>query len=157
MHSIHPCDVRFGLMCDCRLPVAGARSHQLLENEEAVRGRNRGAAKADRSEQEVASGNSWSNVLVMTTEEEAKTNLSSFINCLFIGENVISSQEGEVHFGDDICLPSCVSTTTFKNCVLFPNCFFSNNTLVENCIFLSGSVCMSNGRITCKGRFCFPF
>lgn len=105
----------------------------------------------------VASDNSWSNVLVMTTEEEAKTNLSSFINCLFIGENVISSQEGEVHFGDDICLPSCVSTTTFKNCVLFPNCFFSNNTLVENCIFLSGSVCMSNGRITCKGRFCFPF
>ena len=105
----------------------------------------------------VASDNSWSIVLVMTTEEEAKTNLSSFINCLFIGENVISSQEGEVHFGDDICLPSCVSTTTFKNCVLFPNCFFSNNTLVENCIFLSGSVCMSNGRITCKGRFCFPF
>ena len=105
----------------------------------------------------VASDNSWSTVLVMTTEEEAKTNLSSFINCLFIGENVISSQEGEVHFGDDICLPSCVSTTTFKNCVLFPNCFFSNNTLVENCIFLSGSVCMSNGRITCKGRFCFPF
>ena len=137
--------------------INSSKMRKLSEDEISELKKQGNHCNGDTLHSHVASDNSWSNVLVMTTEEEAKTNLSSFINCLFIGENVISSQEGEVHFGDDICLPSCVSTTTFKNCVLFPNCFFSNNTLVENCIFLSGSVCKSNGRITCKGRFCFPF
>ncbi|KAM7456945.1 hypothetical protein BLSTO_02298 [Blastocystis sp. subtype 1] len=90
---------------------------------------------------------SWSNVSVMITEEEGEL---FYIDCFFIGDNVISFQKGEVRFSDDLCLPACVRTTTFKNCVIFPNCFFSNNTLAENCVFLSGSVCMSNGRLTCK-------
>lgn len=83
----------------------------------------------------------------MITEEEGDL---PYIDCFFIGDNVISFQKGEAKCSEDLCLPSCVRTTTFKNCVVFPNCFFSNNTLVENCVFLSGSVCMSNGRLTCK-------
>ena len=101
----------------------------------------------------LASDPSWKNVRVMIVNENEKVDLSGIRYCSFLDTNIISSQYGIVSYDSSLQLPSSITLTVFRNCILFPHCYIYQNTLVENAIILENSIIMGCGRICCQGTF----
>lgn len=87
---------------------------------------------------------------MVVDKEDSVVDLSGYRCCTFIDTNVISSQCGVVSYGSTIQLPSSVTFSVFKNCILFPDCYIYQNTLIENAVILESSIIMGCGRICCQ-------
>ena len=89
----------------------------------------------------------------MIVNENEKVDLSGIRYCSFLDTNIISSQYGIVPYDSSLHLPSSITLTVFRNCILFPHSYIYQNTLVENAIILENSIIMGCGRICCQGTF----
>lgn len=98
----------------------------------------------------IASDPLWRNVHVVVDKEDSVVDLSAYRCCTFIDSNVISSQRGVVSYDSIIQLPSSVTFSVFKNCILFPDCYIYQNTFIENAVILENSIIMGCGRICCQ-------
>ena len=98
---------------------------------------------------------SWKNVRVMIVDGKERIDLTTIRCCSFLETNVISSQCGIVSYDPDLQLPSGITLSVFRNCIIFPDCYLYQNTLIENAVILENSIIMGCGRISCQAHASF--